>query len=211
MLISILAPVNIGIYKMAQKKKPQKKNESAEIEKNFFNRPVMKLGSIAITVWQMVLAAIALLILVIFIYNSLMKKESGSVEYYHFKKEGELTFADSTSNPIIKINIEIADNEYERQLGLMKRESMEEMQGMLFIFPEEKDQSFWMFNTLFSLDMIFINSKKEIVTIHKNTTPLSEQSYPSSKPAHYVLEVNAGFCDRHNIKLGDKVFWIETK
>ena len=68
-----------------------------------------------------------------------------------------------------------------------------------------------MLNTLFSLDMIFINSKKEIVTIHKNTKPLSEQSYPSSEPAQYVLEVNAGFCDRYNIKQGDKVFWIETK
>ena len=88
---------------------------------------------------------------------------------------------------------------------------MEEMQGMLFIFPDERYQSFWMLNTLFSLDMIFINSKKEIVTIHKNTKPLSEQSYPSSEPAQYVLEVNAGFCDRYNIKQGDKVFWIETK
>jgi len=65
-----------------------------------------------------------------------------------------------------------------------------------------------MLNTLFSLDILFINSNKEIVTIHKNTTPLSEQSYPSSEPAIYVLEVNAGFCDRHNVKLSDKIYWI---
>ena len=211
MLISILASPNIGIYKMAQKKKPQKKNESVEKEKNFFNRPVMKLGSTVLKIWQMVLAVLVLLIVVIFIYNSSTKKENSSVKYYHFKKEGELTFADSTGNQIVKIDIEIADNDYERQLGLMNRESMEEMQGMLFIFPDERYQSFWMLNTLFSLDMIFINSKKEIVTIHKNTKPLSEQSYPSSEPAQYVLEVNAGFCDRYNIKQGDKVFWIETK
>ena len=196
---------------MAQKKKLQKKTESDLKEKNFLNRPVMKLGSTAITVWQIVLAVIVLLIVVIFIYNSSIKKESGSVEYYHFKKEGELTFTDSTGNPTIKIDIEIADNDYERQLGLMKREGMGEMQGMLFIFPEEKYQSFWMFNTLFSLDMLFINSKKEIVTIHKNTKPLSEESYPSSKPAQYVLEVNGGFCDKYNIKVGDKVFWMGTK
>ena len=68
-----------------------------------------------------------------------------------------------------------------------------------------------MVNTMFSLDMIFISSGKEIVTIHKDTTPLSEQSYPSSAPAQYVLEVNAGFCESHNIKLGDKVFWIGSK
>ena len=211
MLISILASPNIGIYKMAQKKKPQKKNESVEKEKNILNRPIVKLGIVSFTVWQIAAAIMVLAIAFIFIFNSLTKEENNSVKYYHFKKEGELTFVDSTGNPILKIDIEIADNDYERQLGLMKRESMEEMQGMLFIFPDERYQSFWMLNTLFSLDMIFINSKKEIVTIHKNTKPLSEQSYPSSEPAQYVLEVNAGFCDRHNIKQGDKVFWIETK
>ncbi|MEJ2102983.1 MAG: DUF192 domain-containing protein, partial [Ignavibacteriaceae bacterium] len=125
---------------MAQKKKPQKKKEPAEKEKNFFNRSVIKLGPIALKGWQIVLAVVALLVVFIFIYNSSIKEESGTVEYYHFKKEGELTFTDSTGNPTIKIDIEIADNDYERQLGLMKRESMGEMQGMLFIFPEEKYQ-----------------------------------------------------------------------
>lgn len=196
---------------MAQKNRTQKKIDSGEKDKNIFNRPIIKFGKITFAVWQVVAAIIVLVFVFIFVYNSLIKTENGSVKYYHFKKEGELTFADSTGNPIIKIDIEIADNDYERQLGLMNRENMEEMQGMLFIFPEEKYQSFWMFNTLFSLDMLFINSNKEIITIHKNTTPLSEQSYPSSKPALYVLEMNAGFCDRHNIKLGDKVFWMETK
>jgi len=196
---------------MAQKNRTQKKIDSGGKDKNIFNRPVAKLGKISFAVWQIVALIILLVIAFIFIYKSLIQEENGSVKYYHFKKEGELTFADTTGNPIIKIDIEIADNDYERQLGLMNRENMEEMQGMLFIFPEEKYQSFWMFNTLFSLDMLFINSNKEIITIHKNTTPLSEQSYPSSKPALYVLEMNAGFCDRHNIKLGDKVFWMETK
>ena len=196
---------------MPQKKRSQKKTDSQEKEKNILNRPVVKLGIITFAVWQIAAAVIILVVAAIFIYNSITKEENGPVKYYHFKKEGELTFTDSTGNPTIKIDIEIADNDYERQLGLMNRQSMEEMQGMLFIFPEEKYQSFWMLNTLFSLDMLFINSNKDIVTIHKNTSPLSEQSYPSSKPARYVLEVNAGFCDRHNIKQGDKVFWVETK
>ena len=90
------------------------------------------------------------------------------MHYHKFKKEGELTFVDSVDNLIVKIDIEIADNEYQRQLGLMNRESMEEMQGMLFIFPQERYQSFWMLNTIFSLDIIFVNSNKEIVTIQKH-------------------------------------------
>ena len=182
-------------------KKSKKKQEKTEQQKKSLKPLIVKIG----------IATIVILVAVFFIFNNCDDNNDVNMHYYKFKKEGELTFTDTTGNPIIKIDIEIADNDYERQLGLMNRESMEEMQGMLFIFPVERYQSFWMLNTLFSLDMLFINSNKEIVTIHKNTTPLSEQSYPSSEPAQYVLEVNGGFCDRHNINLGDKVFWMGTK
>jgi len=181
---------------LGKKKRTKKQEETAQTKKNLTSL-IVKIG----------ITTIALVIVFIFVLNN-CQDETSEMHYYKFKKEGELTFVDSTGNPIVKIDIEIADNDYERQLGLMNRQSMEEMQGMLFIFPQERYQSFWMLNTLFSLDIIFINSNKEIVTIHKNTTPLSEQSYPSSAPAIYVVEVNAGFCETHNIKLGDKVFWI---
>ena len=184
---------------MGKKKSKKKQEETAQTKKNSKSL-IVKIG----------ITTIALVIVFIFVLNN-CQDETSEMHYYKFKKEGELTFVDSVDNPIIKIDIEIADNDYERQLGLMNRQSMEEMQGMLFIFPQERYQSFWMLNTLFSLDIIFINSNKEIVTIHKNTTPLSEQSYPSSAPAIYVVEVNAGFCDNHNIKLGDKIFWIGSK
>ena len=59
------------------------------------------------------------------------------MEYYTFTKEGELTFTDSLGTLKAKIDLEIADNEYERQLGLMNRNEMKENQGMLFIFPRQ--------------------------------------------------------------------------
>lgn len=181
---------------MAQKKSKKKLQETKPQKKSL--RPLLvKIG----------IGTILIIIAAIFLFKN-CDEENHEMSYYKFKKEGELTFTDSTGNSIIKIDIEIADNDYERQLGLMNRESMGEMQGMLFIFPTERYQSFWMLNTLFSLDIIFINFNKEIVTIHKNTTPLSEQSYPSTEPAQYVLEVNAGFCERNNINLGDRVYWI---
>ena len=189
-------PANIGNYPMGKKNRKKKQDESAS-PKNNFKPLIMKIG-IALT---------AMVVVFIFILNN-CSDESSEMQYHKFKKEGELTIIDSVGNQLVKIDIEIADNDYERQLGLMNRQSMEEMQGMLFIFPDERYQSFWMLNTLFPLDILFINSNKEIVTIHKNTKPLSEQSYPSSKPAIYVLEVNAGFCDRHNVKIGDKIYWI---
>ncbi|MBN8547169.1 MAG: DUF192 domain-containing protein [Ignavibacteria bacterium] len=125
-----------------------------------------------------------------------------------FTKEGSVTLSDSTGKKKIIIDAEFADTEYDRQRGLMFRKSMLETQGMLFVFPEEEMQSFWMRNTYISLDMIFIDANKKIVTIHKNTKTLSDQSYASTKPAKYVLEVVGGFCDRHGVVEGDIVSYL---
>lgn len=160
---------------------------------------------------KIVIAVLAVAVIGFFIFNNLIKNNKPELEYYTFTKEGELTFTDTLGTLKAKIDLEIADNDYERQLGLMNRKEMKENQGMLFIFPRQDYQSFWMRNTLISLDMIFVNDKKKIVTIHKNTKILSDQSYPSSEPAKYVVEVLGGFADRYNIQVGDKIDWIGTK
>lgn len=150
-------------------------------------------------------------IIILFVFPGILNKENIEEVYYMFQKEGELIISDSTNVRKVVVDIEIADTDYDRQLGLMKRISMKEKQGMLFIFPEEDKQSFWMRNTLISLDMIFIGSNKKIVTIHKNTKVLSDQSYPSTAPAQYVLEVIAGFTDKYNIQAGDNIDWTVKK
>ncbi len=126
---------------------------------------------------------------------------------FTFTKHGELSFLKKDGSFITKIDIEIANSDETRARGLMYRSSMKENHGMLFIFPREDYQSFWMKDTVIPLDMIFVNAKKEIVTIHKNTTPYSLKGYPSDKPAKYVIEVNAGFTDKYNIEIGDKIVW----
>jgi hypothetical protein len=158
-----------------------------------------------------VIAIIAVLALIFFLVFPDIFNKDKHLDEYNFKEEGELTFYTQDNKPVVIINIEIAETDFDRQLGLMKRKSMKEKQGMLFVFPDEEIKSFWMRNTFISLDMIFVNSKREIVTIHKNTSTLSDQSYPSSKPALYVIEVLAGFTDKYNIKEGDKVSWMDTK
>ncbi len=160
---------------------------------------------------KITIVVLAIAVIGFFIYNNLLKKHEPNLEYYTFTKEGELTFTDSLGTLKAKIDLEIADNDYERQLGLMNRNEMKENEGMLFIFPESKDLSFWMRNTLISLDMIFVNDQKKIVTIHKYTKILSDQSYTTTAPAKYVVEVVAGFTDRHNINVGDKIDWIGTQ
>ncbi len=126
---------------------------------------------------------------------------------FQFVKNGEVYFQDKNKNLIAKVDVEIAETDEKRHLGLMFREKMEENQGMLFIFQTEEPQGFYMRNTIIPLDIIFVNSKKEIVKIHKNTTPFSEQNLPSLKPAIYVVEVNAGYTEKNKIKEGDLIDW----
>ncbi len=126
---------------------------------------------------------------------------------YEFQKEGELTFNSAKNNFISKLDIEIADDDESRATGLMFRDKMDQNQGMLFVFPNEEVQSFWMKNTILPLDIVFVNSKMEIVKIQKNAVPYSEKSLQSFKLARYVVEVNAGYCDKLGINEGDKIVW----
>ncbi|MBW8687315.1 DUF192 domain-containing protein [Chitinophaga rhizophila] len=129
-----------------------------------------------------------------------------------FKKEGVLYFLSKVNNDTIRqIDIEFADTDEERANGLMNRRSMQDSQGMLFIFPAAEEQSFWMKNTYISLDIIYLNEQKEIISVQKYTTPLSEESLPSFKKAQYALEVNAGFCDKYHVAYGDKIAYTKRE
>ncbi|WP_411895896.1 DUF192 domain-containing protein [Winogradskyella sp. A2] len=123
-----------------------------------------------------------------------------------FKKEGTLNLKKAISDSIIKsIDIEIADNEYETQTGLMYRTELGINQGMLFIFPDVSLRSFYMKNTKIPLDIIYINDEKTIVSFQKNAKPLDETSLPSDAPAKYVLEINGGLSDQWKLEIGDKI------
>ena len=123
-----------------------------------------------------------------------------------FTKEGELTLKKATNDSIVAIlDIEFSNTEYETQTGLMYRKSMQNDRGMLFIFENEIRRSFYMKNTEFALDIIFINSDNEIVSIQKNAKPFDRSSLPSDAPAKYVLEINAGLSDQWGLEVGDLI------
>ena len=126
-----------------------------------------------------------------------------------FKKEGEV-FLLKGSDTIQTVDIEIADNDYERSTGLMYRESMEEDQGMLFIYPSEAPRSFYMKNTYIPLDIIFYDKDTTVVSFQKNAKPRDETSLPSNAPAQFILELNAGKVDQWNIEVGDKMDFIRN-
>jgi uncharacterized membrane protein (UPF0127 family) len=121
-----------------------------------------------------------------------------------FTKEGELSLKKAETDSVIaRLNIEFARSEYETQTGLMYRKSMQDDQGMLFIFEDEIRRSFYMKNTEFALDIIYLDGKRKVVSIQKNAVPFDKSSLPSEAPAKYVLEVNAGLSDKWGLEAGD--------
>lgn len=124
-----------------------------------------------------------------------------------FTQEGTLsiTKAGVETPPLAQFAIEMAESEYEIQTGLMYREGMEAQQAMLFVFPEEGMRSFYMKNTRFPLDIIYIDADKRIVSFQKNAKPFDETGLPSGVPAKYVLEINAGLSDKLGLAIGDRI------
>jgi uncharacterized protein len=106
-----------------------------------------------------------------------------------------------------KFWVEIADEEPERQRGLMFRPPLPDDRGMLFQWPGEgpREQSFWMRNTPSSLDILYIDPKGRIVSIASHATPFSEMPIPSNGAANGVLELRAGRAEEIGAKPGDKV------
>jgi hypothetical protein len=128
-----------------------------------------------------------------------------------FKKEGELSlFKSKTDSIITTFDIEIANNDYETQTGLMHRHAMANNRGMLFIFPDISLRYFYMKNTFIPLDIIYLDKNKVIVSIQENAKPLDETSLSSQFPSQYVLEINAGLSQKWNFKKGDSIAFTNT-
>ncbi len=109
---------------------------------------------------------------------------------------------DASSGETVKLQVEIADTDAERQRGLMERTALGENRGMLFVFDSEQTLSFWMKNTLIPLSVAYLDSEGRIVDI-QDMQPLDETPHPSAEPAQYALEVNQGFFEKRGVKVGD--------
>jgi uncharacterized membrane protein (UPF0127 family) len=124
-----------------------------------------------------------------------------------FTKEGELSLYKNDGTFIRKIDIEIADDDYQRETGLMHRSSLKQSQGMLFIFDQEVQRAFYMKNTLIALDIIYLNEDGVIVSFAENAKPEDPTSLPSTVPAQYVLEINGGLSEEWVLEIGDRIEW----
>lgn len=112
-------------------------------------------------------------------------------------------------SPTMSINdsvfdVEVVTTPEDQAKGLMFRENLDNDEGMLFIFKNSDDRTFWMKNTLIPLDIIFINDSK-IQSIHYATPCLSDDCpvYPGF--GDMVLEINGNLTKKLGIRKGDSV------
>ena len=107
----------------------------------------------------------------------------------------------------IVLQVEVANTEPARMRGLMFQDKLPFDKGMIFVFDNEQVVSMWMLNMQFSLDVIWFDSKGEVVHIEKNAEPCKSAletvtctfQNAENKRAKYVLEVTAGFVDKYKI------------
>lgn len=102
------------------------------------------------------------------------------------------------------VTVEIADEPSERSRGLMYRDTLGADDGMLFVYPDAAERSFWMHNTRIPLSIAYLDAGGRIVHM-ADMAPLDDTSVPSGAPAVYALEVNAGWFARHGVHVGDVV------
>lgn len=103
------------------------------------------------------------------------------------------------------IHVDLAQTPAEQAQGLGGRASLGDHDGMLFIFPSDGYEAFWMKDMRFSIDMLWLSADGTVVYIKSDVSP---STYPTpfspTSPARYVLELPANFAKTYTIKVGDK-------
>jgi uncharacterized protein len=102
------------------------------------------------------------------------------------------------------IRAEVADDDREREIGLMHRPSMAANDGMIFVFEQPGVQCFWMRNTLIPLSAAFIDDTGTIVNI-EDMKPQTDDSHCAKKPVRFVLEMNKGWFEKRGMRAGSVV------
>jgi uncharacterized membrane protein (UPF0127 family) len=114
-------------------------------------------------------------------------------------------FISADQKELLPLTLEVARTPQARELGLMYRQELPADRGMIFIYPSERPRSFWMKNTLISLDILYLDKDFTIVSLVENAIPHSLVSRTSQgHPAQYVIEIRGGLAAQKGITVGTK-------
>jgi uncharacterized membrane protein (UPF0127 family) len=96
--------------------------------------------------------------------------------------------------------------------GMQFRGSIASDHGMLYAHRIPGKYSYWMYQTLIPLDMLWMDSKHNVVEIVENAPPCKTPAsqcphYGGKEMAQYVLQLAGGMAKRYGLKLGDTVNW----
>ncbi|MCB0335448.1 MAG: DUF192 domain-containing protein [Bdellovibrionales bacterium] len=111
-------------------------------------------------------------------------------------------FANPDGTKSAKFSFEVAHTPDQRSRGLMYRQSMDADQGMIFVFPYATKQTFWMRNTLISLDMLFLDEDLKLVGLLENVPINNDEKRAVDKDSLYVVELVAGAAKKQGITVG---------
>lgn len=154
-------------------------------------------------------------ILIVFVTVGLLAIAIGG--WLALQNKAELFMSEPENNPELfslsiagaLVQVELADTPAQRAKGLSGRAALPENQGLLFVFEKPGLYSFWMKGMRFALDIAWINKAGRIVEVSQNVpAPLADArlvSYGPSEPVQYVLELNAGWLEKNNVKVGARV------
>ena len=101
-----------------------------------------------------------------------------------------------------RFSVEVADDFAERARGLMFREHMAMSAGMLFVYEEPRQATFWMENTLIPLDMIFADARGVVTRVHAMAVPGDKTTIDGGEDVQFTLEINGGLAKRMGIVEG---------
>ena len=112
-----------------------------------------------------------------------------------------------TGERTVRIAVEIADTQEERERGLMGRKTLGDDAGMLFTYENETSGGYWMKDTLIPLSIAFFGERGEILRILE-MEPCRRDPCPTYDPGVWyygALEVNAGAFERWGVREGDVI------
>ena len=107
------------------------------------------------------------------------------------------------------LKVETASDEKSIEKGLMFRNELEPDSGMLFVFPEAAQRSFWMKNTNIPLSIAYVGEDNEILNI-EDMTPHDTNGVNSQGRAKCAIETNRGWFKSNGIEPGDYVEGITS-
>jgi len=107
----------------------------------------------------------------------------------------------------VTVRLEVAADPAARARGLMGRTQLPEGTGMVFLYPRDVAEAYWMKNTLVPLSIAFVAADGRVVSVAE-MTPCTADPCPSYPPAgqyRYAVELPAGAFEAAGVGEGDKV------